>query len=460
MQIKNKNIMVAGLGKSGVAAMKVLDKLGAKVAVYDAQPKEKLDIKLYDFLACKKIECYLGVEPSDEVLKAQATLVLSPGISLETELVVRAKNFGVVIIGELELAYQIAKGKFIAITGTNGKTTTTTLVGKMFKNAGYDTRIVGNIGNPVVTEALESSDDTWLITEASSFQLETIKDFKPVGATILNLTEDHLNRHKTMENYGIIKANIFKNQDENNFYAANVDDETSYNLTKLVDKVRIVPFTTKKELDFGVCVVNDIITVKDKDEIVSLCNKSELKIPGQHNLENALAAVTLAYFAGIPEADITKTLLEFEGVEHRIEYVDTINGVRFINDSKGTNPDSSIKAVYAMQKNIILIAGGSSKNSDYTSFVDAFEERVKALVLQGETANAIAESADKAGFTNIYFTDGMRKSVEKAYELASEGDVVLLSPACASFDFYSNFEERGRDFKEKVRILKENVLNF
>ena len=259
-----------------------------------------------------------------------------------------------------------------------------------------------------------------------------------------------------MENYGNIKANIFRMQDGSDFYIANADDEASFKLSAQCKNARVIPFTAKKKLKFGVFVEKGIIMIA-ADEKIAICDKNDLKIKGEHNLENALAACGIAYFAGISPEVIAKSLKEFEGVEHRLEYVETINGVRFVNDSKGTNPDSSIKAVYAMEKNIVLIAGGSNKNSDYTDFAKTLEGRVKHLIVQGETANAIAKAAKNAGFTSIVFSEGMGQSVEKAFELAENGDVVLLSPACASFDFYANFEKRGEDFKQKVYELKEKI---
>lgn len=458
MQLHGKNVMVAGLGKTGISLIKVLNKMGALVSVYDGKKRSELTEDTTQFLD-KMCKCaFLGEVPSEEAVKAYELLILSPGIALDNELVEIASKMDVEIIGELEFAYRITKAKFVAITGTNGKTTTTSLVGLIFKNAGRESYIVGNIGLPVVEKAIDANEDSWLITEVSSFQLETASTFKPKLSTILNLTEDHLNRHKTMENYGNIKANVFRKQDSSDFYITNADDELSFALKEQCTAAKIVPFSKKKRFEFGVFVADGMITVADGNEKVNaICPANELKIKGEHNLENALAAVGIAYFAGISPEVIARTLMEFEGVEHRLEYVDTINGVRFVNDSKGTNPDSSIKAVYAMEKNIVLIAGGSSKNSDYTAFTDTFAGRVKHLIVQGETASEIADAAKKNGFSNIVFSSGMKESVEKSFELAENGDVVLLSPACASFDFYKNFEERGKDFKQKVYELKNKL---
>ncbi|MGP1569544.1 MAG: UDP-N-acetylmuramoyl-L-alanine--D-glutamate ligase [Eubacteriales bacterium] len=456
MHLAGKNVMVAGLGKTGIALIKVLKKMGANIFVYDGKTKEEISPKTSDFLSMMCQASFFKEIPNDEILKSQDLLILSPGISLENELVTAASGLGIEITGELEFAYMLTKAKFVAITGTNGKTTTTSLVGLIFKNADLDVQVVGNIGIPVVEKVLEATENTWFVTEVSSFQLETVSKFKPKVSAILNLTQDHLNRHKTMENYANTKANVFKMQDSSDYYVANADDATSFELVKQCKGAKVVPFSKNKRFEFGVFVKNGMLTVADGKEI-PICNVGELRIKGEHNLENALAAVGISYFAGIAPEFIEKSLREFEGVEHRLEYVDTIKGVRFVNDSKGTNTDSSIKAVYAMQKNIVLIAGGSSKDSDYTDFVNTFKDRVKHLVLQGDTAKIIAKSAQKAGFKNIVFSKGMKESVEKAFSLSEEGDVVLLSPACASFDFYRNFEERGEDFKKKVCELKNNL---
>lgn len=455
MEVKGKHFLVAGLGKSGKALIEVIRSLDGYVSVYDDKKEEELVDELKRFIKNYEAKPFLGEIPGDDVLKSFEMVVLSPGIPLTHELVQNAERLGVKVIGELEFAYKITSAKFVAITGTNGKTTTTSLVGEIFKNAGFKTKVVGNIGIPVVLEAVDATPDTWLVTEVSSFQLETTYEFKPVISTILNLSVDHLNRHKTMENYGNIKTRVCMNQDKSDYFVVNADDEKSYELVNKCENAQIVSFSKDKKTRMSATLIHGKLYIIQDDKKIPLCRKEEVRIKGEHNLENALAAAMIAFCAGVDTDIIAQTLREFKGVEHRLEYVTTIDGVHFVNDSKGTNPDSTIKAIHAMEKNIILIAGGSNKDSDYTDLVKLLNGRVKYLILQGDTAKAIAESAKSEGFENIKFSTGMEESVKTAFALAEPDDVVLLSPACASFDFYLNFEERGKDFKSKVFDLKK-----
>ena len=454
-EFRGKNVMIVGLGRSGIAALDAAAGFGAKVFVQDSKKEDELPQEIRDKLSKLGAVCFLGRKPQREDLEKIHTMVISPGVSPELDFVAEAASLGVNIIGELELAYETGRGNFIAITGTNGKTTTTTLVGEIFKASGRPTSVVGNIGIAVIPEALAATDDRWLVTEVSSFQLETIKEFKPVVSAILNLTPDHLNRHHTMENYGLAKARVFENQDENQYYVANMDDEESFKLSKLCKKAKVVPFSRKKVLDFGACVIDGIITIIDEQgKNTAICKAEELQIPGAHNLENALAAAAICYFAGIEPKVISETLKNFMGVAHRLEYCDTVNGVRYVNDSKGTNPDASIKAIEAMKGNIILIAGGYDKGSDFTDFIKEFKGRVKHMVLMGVTAPKIKEQAEACGFTNLHMVANMEQAVKKCSSLGVSGDVVLLSPACASWDMYKCFEDRGQDFKEQVAKLQ------
>ena len=443
---RNKNILVVGMGKSGIAATEAMARLGANVAVQDSKTEDKINPQLLSFLKSEKIDRYLGRIPDD--MSIYDMLILSPGVPPGLGFVQEAKASGAEIAGELEIAYRAGKGRYIAITGTNGKTTTTSLVGEIFKAAAPSSFIVGNIGVAVISKAMEAEDESWLVTECSSFQLETIGEFRPEVSAILNLTPDHLDRHGSMEAYGAAKARIFENQTSEQYCVLNYDDEACYALGDGAE-VTIVPFSRKKELDFGAFVKDGIIVIRNgSGEEIEFCAAGELKIPGSHNLENALAAAAIAYFGGIDPAIITNVLKEFAGVEHRIELCRTVSGVRFVNDSKGTNTDAAIKAIEAMKENIILIAGGYDKGATYEEFVEAFPGRVKALVLLGKTAPKIRAAAEESGFTNIYMCSDMEECVNKSYEIAEEGDVVLLSPACASWDMYPNFEERGRHFKE------------
>ncbi len=452
-QLENKRILVVGMGKSGIAATQALLKLGAVVSVYDQKEEDKIDSQLIQFLRNKNVTCYFGEEPDNT--GSLDMVVISPGVPLDTGFVQKAKKAGAEIIGELEIAYRVGRGKYAAITGTNGKTTTTTLVGEIFKNSGRKTYVVGNVGVAVISKALCTTEDDWLVTEVSSFQLETTRDFKPEVSALLNITPDHMDRHKTMENYAQAKAMIFKNQDESQYFVVNYDDEEAM---KLVGQcpAKVVPFSRKSVLDFGCFVLDgDIVIKNEQSQIIEICSKDELKIPGAHNLENALAAAAIGYFAEIEPSVITKTLREFEGVEHRLEFSGEVDGVRFVNDSKGTNPDASIKAIEAMKDGIILIAGGYDKGSEYEDFINAFQGKVKHLVLLGKTAPKIKETAERLGFHNITLCKDMDECVKTGYKLASPGDTVLLSPACASWDMYTCFEQRGEHFKNCVRELEK-----
>ena len=450
--MKDKKVLIVGLGKSGVAAAEAMVKVGAAVSVQDSKTEDKIDPQLMEFLKEHDIECFLGKIPED--MSAFDMLIVSPGVPLDLGFIKEAKASGTEIIGELEVAYRTGKGNYVAITGTNGKTTTTTLVGEIYKASGRSTYVVGNIGVAVISKALTAEDNDWLVTECSSFQLESIKDFKPEVSAILNLTPDHLDRHKTMENYGDAKAQIFANQDSDQYCVVNYDDKVCFALAEKCE-AKVVPFSRKEELDFGAYVSGDKIVIKDeKGAVIEFCEVDELKIPGAHNLENALAACAIGYFGGIEADVISEVLKTFSGVEHRIELCDEIKGVRYVNDSKGTNPDAAIKAIEAMKENIILIAGGYDKNSEYDEFTAAFEGRVKALLLLGTTAGKIKAAAEEAGFTGSIILEDMEACVKEAYRIAQPGDVVLLSPACASWDMYKSFEERGRHFKECVSRLE------
>lgn len=451
--IRNKNVLVIGLGRSGIAAVQAALKLGARVSVQDSKTEDEVDPQLMAFLTGREVNCYFGKNPSD--MSCFDMLILSPGVSPELDFIQEAKAQGAEIIGELEIAYRIGHGNYVAITGTNGKTTTTTLVGEIFKRAKRKTYVVGNIGVAVISKALTAEEDSWLVTETSSFQLETTRYFKPIISAILNLTPDHMDRHKTMENYGKAKAKVFENQDESQYLIINYDDKECFALAKDC-KAKVVPFSRKEKLDFGAFVEGGQIVIRGEDgQLVSLCGVNELVIPGSHNLENALAAAAIAYFAGIDPEVIGQELREFQGVEHRIEFCGQVDGVRFVNDSKGTNPDASIKAVEAIDGGIILIAGGYDKGSSYEELIKAFDGKVKHMVLLGKTAQKIKETAEKQGFENSIIVKDMEECVKEGFKLAEPGDTVLLSPACASWDMYTSFEQRGEHFKNCVHRLEK-----
>lgn len=451
--MKAKKALVVGMGRSGIAAAYALISDGAKVSVQDSKQKDAIDPDALKIFEAKGVEMFFGEIPED--MTVFDTVVVSPGVPLTLGFLQEAEKAGAEIIGELELAYRLGKGSYVAITGTNGKTTTTTLTGEMFKASGRTTHVVGNIGVAVVSKAAMAEDEDWLVTEVSSFQLETIDEFHPKVAAILNLTPDHLDRHKTFENYIAAKARVFENQTKEDYAILNFDDPEVMKLAPSIE-ASVVPFSRLEELPFGAFVKNGEIVIRDRDEkLITFCRADELLIPGTHNLENALAATALAWFAGVEKEAITEALTTFAGVEHRIEDCGTVDGVKYINDSKGTNPDAAIKAIEAIKENIILIAGGYDKGSDFTEFAEAFDGHVKHVILLGTTAVKIKDAAEKAGFTATTIVKDMDDCVREAARIAQEGDNVLLSPACASWDMYGSYEERGRHFKSCVEGLKK-----
>jgi len=453
MDIKGKKVLVIGLAISGIPTVQVLYELGAKIKVNDKKTEEMLReavIQLKDI----EFEMVSGDHPV-QLADWPDFAVISPGVPMDIPLVREIKKNGKEVLSEIELAYRLTRAPIVAITGTNGKTTTTALTGEIFKRSGRKTYVVGNIGKPIISVALTADVKDILVAEVSSFQLEGVRDFRPAASVILNLTHDHLNRHKTFENYINAKARIFENLAKQEYVVLNADDEKTF---KLVQKcrARVVYFSRKQLLDTGAFVDDGYIIVKKGDIKEKVCSVQDLRIPGTHNIENALAATALAWSAGVRTGIIGDALKAFEGVEHRLEYVETINGVRYVNDSKGTNPDASIKAIQALEKPIILIAGGMDKGSDFDEFVHNFNNKIKGIVLLGETAQKIKNTCQKKGYNNIYIVKDMEEAVNTAAEMAEDGDSVLLSPACASWDMYKNFEERGRIFKESVVALRRH----
>ncbi|MEG2247050.1 MAG: UDP-N-acetylmuramoyl-L-alanine--D-glutamate ligase [Peptostreptococcaceae bacterium] len=452
MDLKNKNVLLVGLAKTGVSTIKKLDKLGSKIIVNDIKSEDELKDIIKQIENLESVEYILG-HHLENVDNIDLTIV-SPGVPLDLPFIQKLKNAKIKIIGEVELAYKLSNNPtFIGITGTNGKTTTTSLVGEIFKKANKDTYIVGNIGNPVIDTVDLADEKSFLITELSSFQLESTEDFKPKVSTIINITEDHLNRHHTMGNYINAKARILKNQNASDFSILNYDDSIVRGLASDTN-AKVLFFSQKEKVEQGAYLDenNNIVIKIDGEEIIFL-NKNELSLPGNHNLENAMAATLMAYVSNIDLNVIKDTLKTFKGVEHRLEFVTNKDGVMFVNDSKGTNPDSTIKAITSYERPIVLIAGGMDKQSDFTEMLSYATKNVKALVLLGETADKIELSAKKQGITNIIKVNDMKEAVKKAYTLAESGDVVLLSPACASWDMYPNFEARGLDFKENIYKL-------
>ena len=450
--IQGKEILIIGLGKSGTATCQTVLDLGAKVTVQDVRDEREFDPSFLNYLKGRGVRCFFNSTPDD--MSVYDMIILSPGASPELDFVQEGQKHGAEIIGELELAFRSGKGNFIAITGTNGKTTTTTLVGEIFKAAGRKTFVVGNIGTAAISDASKSTENDWLITEASSFQLETTKYFKPLVSAILNLTPDHLNRHHTMKAYGEAKAKIFQNQSEDGYLVINYDDKKCFNLSKKC-KAKVIPFSRKQELEQGAFIKDDSIVIlpEGRKKEIKICPLSDIRIIGGHNIENALAAAAICYYSGIDPEIIGKAIADFAGVEHRIEYSGTVDGVKYYNDSKGTNVDAAVTALRAINENIILIAGGDGKGQEFDSFVKEFKGAVKHLIVLGQDGPKIAKAAKAIGFTNISRAKDIPECVSIAAKIAKEGDTVLLSPACASWDMYDNYEQRGNHFKECVELL-------
>lgn len=444
-----KNVLLIGLAKTGVSTIKYLSKMGSNVVVNDIKTKEDLKEILEDLKEIENIEYILGkhIENVENI----DLVVVSPGVPLDLPFIKNIKE-KVEIIGEVELSYRLSNlPKIIGITGTNGKTTTTSLVSSIFKEAEEDVFTVGNIGNPVIDTVDIATKESVLVTELSSFQLESIDTYKPHISAILNFSEDHLNRHHTMEEYIKAKCNIYKNQDENDYLILNYDDILVRNLRDT--KAKKIYFSCDSILEKGVYLDENEDIIINIDKKINLMNKNELKIKGKHNVQNAMAGIAISYIYGIDVSIIKNALKNFSGVEHRQELVKNINGITFINDSKATNPDSSIKAINSYE-NIILIAGGMDKENDFENLLENAKGRVKSLVLLGETSQKIKDLALKKGFDDVNIVANMKEAVSMSYEKANEGDIVLLSPACASWDMYKSFEVRGRDFKENVNSLK------
>lgn len=447
-----KYVTVIGLGRTGAAVARRLRDLGERVLITEVLEAGKIDSTLLAEMEALGIDLELG-EHSTRWVKESKLIVVSPGVHLDIPALVEAKKLEVPIISEIELAFQLLHKPLIAVTGTNGKTTTTTLIGEIFKNAGKRVAVAGNIGYPLI-----SVDDFKLdliVAEISSYQLESVVTFKPWISIILNITEDHLERHRTMEEYESLKGRIFLNQDREDFFIYNTDDSRVAELARLA-RTKLIPFSQRKILKEGVCVKNGKIISLMAGKEFSICKANEIRIKGEHNLENSLAAIAAAFLCGVSPKVISKTLREFRGVEHRIEYVAEIDGVIFINDSKGTNPRATITALKTFRQQntrIILIAGGKDKGGDLEEFLGVVKDSVKEVVLIGEATERFREALGLSGFFNIHCAGSISEAVNKAFKLASSGDILLLSPACASFDMFKNFEERGQAFKQAVRNL-------
>jgi len=447
MELNNKRVLVVGLGKSGVASALFLKAHGAQVTVSDTKSGDELRNEI-PVLLDHGITVETGGH-GDRTFRGQDLIVVSPGVPVDAPPLVQARALGESVIGEIELAAQFLPGPIVAITGSNGKTTTTTLTGEILTAAGLPTLVGGNIGTPAISLAERANPETTIVLEISSFQLETIQTFRPKVAVVLNVTPDHLDRHRTFEVYVDAKARIFENQQGTDFAVLNADDPTCATLGSRT-RAEVFWFSRQKEVQQGAWVRDGNIVFRDAKGQREIMQVSEIPLKGAHNLENVLAAVCAGVLMGCAPDKIRQAVRDFKAVEHRLEFVATIRGVDYYNDSKATNVDATIKALESFPANIHLILGGKDKGSDYTVLNDLLRQRVKRVYTIGAAAAKI-ESQIKG--PEIVHAETLENAVRKANATAQSGDVVLLAPACASFDQFKNYEHRGQTFKEIVRGL-------
>ena len=453
MDLAGKRVLVVGSGISGIAAAELLKKKQVEIILFDGN--KELDIAALKEKApvFTDVEIVLG-ELAEEVMERIDLVVLSPGVPTDLPMVNSLREHGIPIWGEIELAYYFGKGRIVAITGTNGKTTTTALTGEIMANYFSDVKVVGNIGIPYTSVALDTTEDTVTVAEISSFQLETTHAFAPEVSAVLNITPDHLNRHHTMECYIEAKESITKQQTADNVCVLNYEDEVLRAFGEQLH-TKVLFFSSRRKLEKGLYFEENKIYFANGQDVQLVIDVDELNILGLHNYENVMAAVGMALSMGVPMEKIVEVLKRFQAVEHRIEYVTEKRGVKFYNDSKGTNPDAAIKGIQAMNRPTYLIGGGYDKDSEYDEWIESFDGKVKKLVLIGQTKEKIAECAKAHGFTEIVMCNSLEEAIDVCYEHAVSGEAVLLSPACASWGMFKNYEERGDIFKAYVRNLSE-----
>jgi UDP-N-acetylmuramoylalanine--D-glutamate ligase len=453
MELNGKRVLVLGLGRSGLASALFLKSRGARVTVSDTKSEDQLRDQIPALLD-RGISVETGGH-GERTFQNQDLIVVSPGIPLDAEPVVRAGKLGLPVMGEIELAFQFFPGATIAITGSNGKTTTTTLIGEILSRAGFDTRVGGNIGTAAISLVAEATPDTVMVLEVSSFQLETIQTFRPKIAVVLNITPDHLDRHRTFRAYIDAKARIFENQSPQDFAVLNADDPTS---AGLADRTRapVFWFSRKREVEAGAFLRQGRIVLRRNQGDEEIMPFSQVPLPGAHNLENALAAVAVSALMGCAPETIRSAIGSFQAVEHRLEFVAAIGGVEYYNDSKATNVDATIKALESFPANIHLILGGKDKGSDYGVLTDLLRQRVKCVYTIGAAAEKIQSQIK--GATTIVSSGTLAAAVRQAAAAARAGDIVLLAPACASFDQFRNYEHRGQVFKQLVQDLSSATV--
>ncbi len=450
--MKTKNYLIVGAGRSGIAAAQMLMQLNENFTIYDGN--KNLNTAAVSEQIGKTDIPYLLGDVTAKDLEEFDICVVSPGVPLDTPVMLSVKEAAIPVYSEIELAYLYDKGDIIAITGTNGKTTTTSLVYEIMRSHDSDTLLVGNIEIPYTGLALTSKQGGATVAEISSFQLETMITFRPKVSAILNITPDHLDRHKTMENYADIKKSIAKNQTKDDFCVLNYEDDVLREFGKELN-CNVIFFSSLRELSDGYFYKDGTIYFAENGTATPYINVDETNLVGLHNYENIMAAVAMTKSFGVSEETIKAALRRFTAVEHRIEYVTEIDGVKYYNDSKGTNTDAAIKAIDAMPSTTVLIGGGYDKDADFSEWVSHFPGKVRRLVLIGQTKEKIASACDAIGFKDYCFAEDLKEAVDICYESAEDGDCCLLSPACASWGMFKHYQQRGDMFKDYVRALKK-----
>ncbi len=451
MEFKNKKFLVCGVARSGISAAVLLRRLDADVTVADV--KDRSEISDGDCERLEKIGAHMrfGRNP-DDIVKDFDCLVLSPGIPIDLPFIEKAKQAGIPVLSEVELGFRCCSAPIVAITGTNGKTTTTTLTGRIMNAYRPGSVTVGNIGTPFCDEALDIPKDCFAVVEISSFQMESTVDFRPKISAVINITPDHINRHKTLEKYIEMKERIFQNQGEGDFLVLNFDDEACRAMWERT-KANVMFFSMKFELPDGIFLKDGDLILKWNGKTEKLISRAEINTAFDHVIEDCMAAAGMAVCAGVPLEIIREVLRDFRGIEHRVEFCAEINGVEYYNDSKATNVDAAVKALEGITKTVLLIGGGQDKKVDFSEWVKLFDGKVKFIALIGETADQIAENCKAHGFTNYEKTNSLKSAVELCHSRALPGECVLLSPACASLDMFDNYEQRGYLFKSFVKNL-------
>jgi UDP-N-acetylmuramoylalanine--D-glutamate ligase len=451
MLVKGKKAVVIGAGRTGIAVAKVLKGLGARVTVCDIKREYMLEEAIRQLKAIP-VDVVAGGYP--EITPENTDfLVISPGVPMNISPVLKAKEYGIPLWSEIELAASMFDAPIIAVTGTNGKTTTTSLLGRMFVDGGVPTVVAGNIGVPLIGEIDKITSDHVVVVEVSSFQLEAIHNFRPRVGIVLNVTPDHLDRHHTMEEYKQAKQAIFCNQGKGDFSVLNYDDELVKSMASGTSG-EVIFFSLRHTLEKGAYLSGEDLYFSYNGKKTFICSRNDLYLKGDHNLENILASCCAALLMGLDPGSVAQTLRTFKGVKHRLQFVDEINGVKYVNDSKGTNPDASIKAISAYSEPIILIAGGKNKGSDFSEFAEVISRKVKEVIVLGEAAPEIMQALESVGYHKFSQVSSIEQAVARAARIAVPGDIVLLSPACASWDMFNNYEERGELYISQVTALR------